>query len=433
MKTSSLLLVTAILAANALAIDPLPPPSLALKSQKYHYFFDLAVDGRRKFVMVGETPKTVRVRGLYMDVKGEWMADSTVADCGDAMDPHLYGVARSNSRFVAVGGHNYRSKDPSREYPVISVSDDGVAWQASLGPAKGVLWGVATDGGDRWVAVGSQQILFSEDGAKTWTVSNDQTGGETRAVHRGGADWMAATLVPGTGTRFHVSALGKMWTQVATVPGVEINSLTENQGTWIAVGRYTGDQSRTCILRSTNQGQKWTDVGPSLASTVLRDVTFGEKTGFVAVGREGWRSLVLWSQDGSSWEKIYEPFGGELYAVQLWDSFEEIVMMGDTGKVWLDTLAFDKRGNQSDTRIASRPISAWKQIGSRLEVPQWVSGNIQATISNLEGRMESSKFMYLGSSSSIDLPRSWGPRILRVRDEAGNVHVQKLSPTIPLF
>lgn len=439
MKTAPLLMLAG-LAANALAFDLLPPPSRVPTSRK-DFLFDVAMDGFRKFVAVGESSQPLRLGQFYMDYKGDWTVDSAHPDGGDAMDPMYYGIARSKTRFVAVGGHNLRFKDPARDFPMISVSDDAVSWQSSPGPAKGVLWGVATDGEDKWVAVGSQQILLSEDGAKSWKLSTDQTGGETHAVHHGGADWMTATLVSGVGTRFHVSAFGKIWSKSSDFPGIQITSLAEDQGTWIGVGRYTAGSSRACIVRSTNQGATWEEVGPSLVGPVLDDVTWGEKTGFVAVGRDGRDALALWSRDGKSWQKIYSSFYGHIRGVQLWESptqqsangTTEIVMVGDTGAVWLDTLEFDTRRSTSALRQASRPSGEWRQIGGRLEVPQWVSGNVQWTVLSLDGRVESSNSIYLGSSRSIDLPRSWGPKVLRIRDEAGNVHVQKLSPTVPLF
>jgi hypothetical protein len=335
-------------------------------------------------------------------------------------------------------------------YPAISVSDDGFHWKGSQGSIEGGLSGIATDSENLWVAAGTNQILFSEDGADSWIIALDQTGGDTRTVGYGKTGWMAATELsrepnPGwtddkTTTRFHFSVDGRIWSQVAQIQGSRIASLAEGDGAWVAVGESFMPGHPACILRSTDQGKTWTEVAPSVVGARLHDVTWGDKTGFVAVGGVGYQGLALWSRDGSSWQKIHEPFNGNINAVQLWEppresehGMTEIVMVGDTGAVWLDTLEFSTRRSTADTRIVSRPIATWKQIGSRLEVPQWVSGNIQATISNLEGRMESSKLMYLGSSRSIDLPRSWSPRILRVRDEAGNVHVQKLSPTIPLF
>lgn len=439
MKTFSLLVFVG-LAANALSFDLQPPPSRVPTSRK-DFLFDVAMDGYRKIVAVGESSQPLRLAQFYMDYKGAWTVDSAHPNCGDSMDPMFYGIARSKTRFVGVGQHNLKYKDPDREYPVISVSDDAVSWQSMLGPAKGVLWGVATDGENKWVAVGSQQILLSEDGAKSWKLSTDQTGGETHAVHHGGADWMTATLVPGMGTRFHVSAFGKIWSESSDFPGIQITSLTEDQGTWIGVGRYTAGSSRACIVRSTNQGATWEEVGPLLVGPVLDDVTWGEKTGFVAVGRDGRDALALWSRDGKSWQKIYSSFYGHIRGVQLWESpFQqsaygttEIVMVGDTGAVWLDTLEFDTRRSTSALRQASRPSGEWRQIGNRLEVPQWISGNIQIAISSLDGGLESSKSVYLGSSRSIELPQFWGPRIMRVRDEAGNTYVQKLTSTAFLF
>lgn len=435
------LLVVAGLSGEIFSFEPLPPPS-RLPTTERNFLMDIALDGHRKFVAVGEGGTHLRMNRFYQDYMGAWTVEANRPDGGDAMDPLYYGVARSKTRFVAVGQHNLQYKDASRAFPVISRSDDAMAWTAQNGPAKGALWGVATDGDSRWVAVGTQQILSSEDGATTWDLALEGTGGETRAVSRGATEWMAATLLADRkGTRFHTSGDGRAWTETSDVPGVQVSSLVEGDGIWIAVGRYQVFSSRACILRSTDRGATWTEVGPTLQGPDLRDATWGTKTGFVAVGTEGAKATVLWSRDGAVWQSVHRTFGGSIRAVQIFESptpegpegTSEIVMVGDTGAIWLDTLTFDTRRGTAGVYAKIRPEGAWKQVADRLEAPAWVQGSVEVAVLGMDGRLESARVVYLGASRSIELPLFWGSRILRVRDASGMEHTQRLGPTARLF
>ncbi|HOX50398.1 MAG TPA: hypothetical protein PKY05_02835 [Fibrobacteria bacterium] len=440
MKSLACLLLLG-LTTQSVSFQPLAAPS-RMPNLRRDYLMDVALEGHRKFVAAGESSQMLRVGRFYQDYKGDWFVDSLHPDAGDAMDPLFYGIARSAMRYVAVGQHNYRFKDAAREYPVISVSDDGIAWSTRVAPAKGALWGVATDGADQWVAVGSEQILLSADGGEHWGLALDRTGGETHAVARGSQVWMAATtLAQGDGTVFHVSPDGRTWRESSRVLGIRIASLVEGDGIWVAVGTYGPRGERYAILRSADQGANWVEVGGSRPQPQMRDVQWGPKTGFVAVGSDGANGLALWSRDGMSWQLIHASFHGSPRALQIFESptpegpegTSEIVMVGDSGAVWLDTLTFDTRRSVAAVRPSSRPDGAWKQTGNRLEAPVWLAGQVELSLRTLDGRLEKTWSEYVGTSREFVLPRFWGARLLEVRDASWAVHRQTLGSTQPLF
>ncbi len=217
----------------------------------------------------------------------------------------LNAVTWSGERFVTVGGRAYVPGEPG----FIWHSSDGTTWHVADSGTQELLDNIIGEGqwlgdvasnGERFVAVGSDEIVYSEDGG-TWTAATpDGIGRSVQAVA-----WDGERFVAVGGPMFLHSGDGITWTARGRDDlGKALYDLVWNGERFVAVG-----QDRT-IVHSTD-GIRWRFVSSRRLGVHLLGITWnGER--FVAVGSYG---TILYSSDGITWTTASSGTTASLQAV----------------------------------------------------------------------------------------------------------------------
>lgn len=184
--------------------------------------------------------------------------------------------------------------------------------------------------GDLLGIAGNGDIVRSTDGGSTF--STVESGAAMRAIAASGTTVVA---VGDSGTVFRSTDSGASFSAV-TAPSILFALEAVARGPsneWIAVG---GDGFDAFIVRSTDDGQTWTDVTPASLGGLLKGVAYDTTAArWVAVGENGSTdAAVLTSSNGTTWSDISPPaFSPPLNAVtSTLDG--RFVAVGDSGSVY---------------------------------------------------------------------------------------------------
>ena len=195
----------------------------------------------------------------------------------------LYDVVSGGTQFVAVGGELYDG--------IIVTSPDGEVWTESY-TVSARLEGIAWNGTDQFVAVGSNDTILTSPDGETWT---DQTSG-TSSKYLSEAIWAGDKYVVVGDDVILTSTNGTSWTpaiidDISTVD--DITSVAWNGSRFVAVGSdYSPLQG---FVWTSTDGSNWTKSDQSFGR--LDDVTWGNGK-FVATGAIGY---TYTSDDGLTW------------------------------------------------------------------------------------------------------------------------------------
>ena len=209
----------------------------------------------------------------------------------------------------------------------ILISPDGMNWSANrkVGNAlKSIAYG-----GDKWVAVGENgkyaNLFWSSDGIG-WNLStgaffkpvSPTSGfGSGNRVAYGNGTWIAVGRDRGGGTNILRSTNGTFWENtVGSFNNIGYGVAYGKDGSgaplWVAVGRMNNNVDN--ILWSDDDGQNWVVASGPFDSGNVRGVAYGNNK-WVAVGEM--TSRMVWSYDGKMWEAVSVPYfvGGGGYSV----------------------------------------------------------------------------------------------------------------------
>jgi hypothetical protein len=210
-------------------------------------------------------------------------------------DGRLSGVAWSGDRFVAVGSDTLLS------------SEDGLAWKRHDVPGHAgladVTWSV-----DQFVAVGNVEdesapaILTSPDGEE-WT--DRPVPGEHSLIAVAASGDVLVAVGPDTILR---SRDGIDWARVKLPEDGTLRSVIRGDGLFLAVGQRSGRDEGPLLLTSPD-GETWT-VREAPHEGVLWDVAWSGSR-FVAVGK----AAILTSFDAGTWTAATSPPAADLAAV----------------------------------------------------------------------------------------------------------------------
>jgi hypothetical protein len=385
------------------------------------------------FLAVGEASTSAVLHlGWRLDAgTGIWAPAWELPSLGLAEPAHMRGIATSGTKYIAVGNSSTYQPDPTKEFPRISISDDGRTWTTKAGNATGYLSDVSYGGGT-WVASGYTilgtssrrgQIQYSKDDGATW---NAIVLGENEHMMRAsfdGSQWVAVGekregAVGGAilETRVYTSPDGVKWT-LRTSPGaVTLNDIASSHGVWVAVGiAYPHRGTPQPIILRSPDGIAWTDVSFTFPETggELTAVAPTYK-GFVAVGN----GTLLYSKDGAAWSILTESFAGHPVAIasQNWENQGALLaIVGDTGAVWIDTVT----EWESTVGLASvRRASSWRLDGSTLQIPSDVRGPFEVTLRAPSGVIVATLHTK-PNAGSLPLPRLRGLHLVEIRTGDG--------------
>ena len=233
------------------------------------------------------------------------------------------GIAWNGSdKFVAVGGGGtiarWNGTDPNWTRVV---SDNITSLEVSVfGDINGIAYG-----GGKFVAVGNAgKIAYSTDGGVNWTLIYTGNGGENNSgfgtntnVHINGIAWNGSDkfVAVGTSGRMATSPNGTDWTPILSAnnkftdgtTGISIYGIAYGNGKWVAVG------GSGRIAHWDGSAENWTAVTPGTSSDLgnskfgtsnIRGIAYGgtgANAKFVAVGEGG---KMAYSTDGTTWAAV---------------------------------------------------------------------------------------------------------------------------------
>ena len=226
------------------------------------------------------------------------------------------GLAWNGSRWIAVGQCNMGSTSIQINY-----SDDGINWNrpqsyTSTFSTNGIGYGVAWNGKNRWVAVGSipngsiapyTTIVYSTTGS-SWShigYNNDPFGNSNGAgygVAYNGTMWVAVGKGKNT---IAYSSDGITWGATNFTKFNEAHGVAWNGQMWVAVGKGAGDE-----LCYSFDGINWSGRGEKFNGTGY-GVAWNGKI-WVAVGTGS--NSIIYSYNGLDWSVANSPmFSGSSY------------------------------------------------------------------------------------------------------------------------
>jgi hypothetical protein len=242
----------------------------------------------------------------------------------------LVKVARSRSRFVAVGEHG-----------TIFTSPDGSTWTPTMSHTTRALYGVAWLDSRFVVAGEAGTILTSPDGI-AWTLRTSRTLQDLHGIAWSGSGF----VVVGTDGTILTSADGMRWTSQRSQTQNTLFDVTWSHSQFLAVGWPD-------TILSSPDGTRWTahtQVGPAQN---LWGVTCSGSW-CVVVGRDG---TIFISSDGSTWTPRPSGTSHDLLGV-IW-SGSRFVAVGMAGTI-----------------LTSPNGSTWTAMNSGTAQPLWgISGS----------------------------------------------------------
>ena len=239
-----------------------------------------------------------------------------------------YGVAKNNSRWIAVGGGTGNT---------IAHSPDGNTWTGigtSIFSQSGR--GIAFSG-TKWVAVGEggNTIAYSSDNGNTWTgigktifsaVGNGVTwngsrfialggGGNTLAYSPDGVTWTGIGSSTFSVAGYNATWNGTQWVAVGEGATNTIAYSSDNGNTWTGIGKTIFDASGSGVAWNGNRfvatgsgantiahsvnGTTWTGLGKTIFTNRGINVSRTADASFVACGLDG--NTIATSPDGNTW------------------------------------------------------------------------------------------------------------------------------------
>jgi hypothetical protein len=198
-----------------------------------------------------------------------------------------YGIAKNNSKWVAVGSGTTNT---------IATSNDGNTWTGSgtsifTQSGRGIAYN-----GTKWVAVGegaNHTIAYSPDNGTTWIGI-----GKTIFSSVGhGITWNGSRFVAlgSGGNTVATSTDGVSWTgQGTSIFSVAGYNATWNGTKWLIVG----EGATHTMASSTDNGVTWTGLGKTVFSTSGNGVAWNGNR-FVATGSGG--NTLAYSVNGTAW------------------------------------------------------------------------------------------------------------------------------------
>lgn len=198
---------------------------------------------------------------------------------------------------VAYGGGQWVAVGPQGG---VFISTDSLTWnpQSRYRPFRSITY----DGG-KWLAVYGYSVYTSVD-LNSWRQVNLAPYGNLSLQHIAACTACAMQAVAvGTSAADSLYTFdGTSWTGVDSSSAVQLYSVTEHGGTYVAVGPST-------VMTSTDGGNSWQVITAPFASDLLNDVTYGGGQ-FVAVGQRGVnQGAVFTSPDGLAWTGQPVPSG----------------------------------------------------------------------------------------------------------------------------
>jgi hypothetical protein len=294
------------------------------------------------------------------------------------------GVAYSNGVWIAAGLDSTSS--------IKSSSDNGVTWSDmnNLVPtaAGGAgLYGVATDGNGKWVAVGNQNtavggktIIFSSDNGVTWASSTNGFNLNNGYTDRGWAVayannvWMAVghyntsvgyerwikvatTFDPVTGPEWVDKPAGTGAALVGFGPSNPAMCVAYGNGRWCVGGQDLNNPAKGSIIYSDDNGTTWTKATGTFKGMCQGIATDGNSN-WVAVGYLGTgdsKTIKYSSDNGATWTDTTS-LSANLFSMGQSVTYQPL----SSGGIWVATGS----GNSQTIMYSDNNGYSWNPAGS---------------------------------------------------------------------
>lgn len=289
-----------------------------------------------RYVRLDETPLLLNTTGVHaLTPSLAWTR--RVANSG------LQHVCGNGSSYVAVGNDLYRSADSASWSKVGTSGGYNLSRCAAFGNTVvaagryGSLWRSVDEGrtwlpvqevagswlaavhrsGDNAVAAGSDGLLVSEDGGRSWRARTDNTR-SYGAIASQARDWVAVGR-----SILRSGDNGATWSEARGVPSTSLTAVHADDGVFVAVG----DNEQ--ISRSDDGGKTWASVNGGGVRT-LRSV-WGEARTWLAVGDN---TLLASIDAGRTWFNTGPAEGTATWKYQSVSGFgSTVVAANDAGGI----------------------------------------------------------------------------------------------------
>jgi photosystem II stability/assembly factor-like uncharacterized protein len=250
-------------------------------------------------------------------------------------------VVFSEGRFLAVGSSFWGTG-------LIAQSPDAVSWELRSLPEAGFLYAAAY-GENRWVAVGIQGIVVSEDGQDWRKIPIPMGSWPLNDVAFADDRFMAV----GNEGRLVTSDDGVSWAPSEGGAVETLQSITHGNGRWVAVG-IRG------VIRTSTDGRLWV-TAESGTPDRLEAVDWDGRR-FVATGENG---TLLSSADGLEWTLRSEGSTRDLDGMTVADGTIVIVGKGGTILTSRDGVHFTQEDSRTFANLhgVARGRDRWVAVG----------------------------------------------------------------------
>jgi hypothetical protein len=294
------------------------------------------------------------------------------------------GVAYGNGVWIAAGLDATSS--------IKSSSDNGVTWTdmnnlLPTGSGGSGIYGIATDGKGRWVAVGNQNtaiggktIIFSSDNGVTWNSSTNGFNLNNGYTDRGWAVayannvWMAVghyntsigyerwikvatTFDPVTGPAWVDKPAGTGAAAVGFGPSNPASCVAYGNGRWCVGGQDLNSQPRGSIIYSDDNGTTWTKSTGTFKGMCLGIATDGSGN-WVAVGYLGTgdtKTIKYSSDNGATWTDTIS-LAANLFTMGQSVTYQPL----SSGGIWVATGS----GNSQTIMYSNNNGYSWNPAGT---------------------------------------------------------------------